>query len=633
MASESKRPPSTKRQVLRRSRTCVVSAAHRNSLNFEPKAFEQTVEKSRENSPEKRSPQSTCQALKHAVSALTRLDDFVSEKLGFGFFSDVYKVTHRMTGQVMVLKMNKQESNRANVLREVQLMNRLAHPNILRFLGVCVHEGQLHALTEFINGGNLEQLLARWEEELPWTQRISLALDMARGVNYLHSRGFFHRDLTSKNVLLRKHDNGRYTALIADFGLSVKIPDPLNDYQRLPVVGSPFWMAPEALNGLYYNERADVFSYGIILCEITARVDSDPDNLPRTKVSGVDYVAFSEKVIYCPLDFLQFAFKCCQIEANKRPSFPEIVESMEKIQRNLNNELLSQKEREKKERKKCCKRSKSEDNILQANDSSSDIENMEESYLTPRLIGQVMSRDDPYYQPSQSNPFASHKRYKDGHKLLGTSRDAASTYDLPSPTYPFTPPCTPQTPGSSRPRAMCGRNCHSLPSSPVLLRKAAERLHMESLHGSAKWNSTQINTRTRSKSAILSESVAMKLQYEWNDGPDPISESSDESDTFHSECAIESQSSHTDSSQQSSTAARRHRMFSGRQQSLDSSILSSYTKTSGLLAVGHKPQPQHSSRDFSPTPSVRSSCESFMSIDEQFVSPASSLSSYSETND
>ncbi|GAB1600392.1 dual specificity testis-specific protein kinase 2-like [Argonauta hians] len=422
----------------------------------------------------------SCEALKHAVSALTRLDDFICEKIGKGFFSEVYRVAHRTTGKVMVLKMNTCSSNRPNMLREVQLMNRLNHPNILRFMGVCVHEGQLHALTEYINGGALYQVLANKDIELPWKTRINLALDISNGMRYFHTRGVFHRDLTSKNILIKISEDDVYTAIVADFGLAAKIPDPLEEF-RLSIVGSPYWMAPEVLKGKKYNEKADVFSFGIILCEITARIDADPDILPRTENFGLDYIAFSEMVEYCPLDFLHLAFRCCQIDPLKRPTFANNVECLLQMRHFLDNPGNSGKDL--KNSKTSCKRSRSEDNILDScNWSSMD----DDPTMTAKVIGQTMSEADPFYVPGRSNPFTLLNKFCDGRKVLGAHRDMNLSFDLPSPSSPFTPPCTPITPDhyprSKRPVGR--RKCQSLPGSPVLLRQAAERFHQESIHGS-----------------------------------------------------------------------------------------------------------------------------------------------------
>jgi serine/threonine protein kinase len=242
------------------------------------------------------------------------------------------QVCHIPTDQVMVLKLNKRMTGMKK-LKEVELLKKLHHPNILRYYGACVHSGQLHPLTEYMNGGTLEELIQELAVALPMALRLKLALDIARGMDYLHRHGMLHRDLNSKNCLLRKHTDC-YTAVVADFGLAAKIPRVIRTLQRTQsVVGTPFWMAPEVLNGKSYDEKADVFSFGIILCELISRLEADPDELPRRKDYGLDEVKFRtlpSVVESRPSeDFLSLAFRCCQILPVERPDFSELREKLE----------------------------------------------------------------------------------------------------------------------------------------------------------------------------------------------------------------------------------------------------------------------------------------------------------------
>eukprot|EP00794_Sanderia_malayensis_P014100 gene14100-15573_t len=304
-------------------------------------------------------------------SQVFRPSDLVyGECIGKGFFGDVIKVTHSRTGEVMVMKQLKKVSkdSEETFLNEVQLLKSLKHPNVLGFIGIMYKNKLLHIITEFISGGTLRKLLKNKDIPLPWEQRVHFAKDIASGMAYLHNMNVIHRDLTSNNCLLRSDKHGM-SVIVADFGLakalqedpcrsprlsplpcqSPRSPPPSNaplsptspgrppiPKKRLTVVGSPFWMAPEMMKGKGYDAKVDIFSFGIVLCEIIGRVKSDPDYLPRTFDFGLDENEFLKMFCQeCPEPFYRLAFKACIMDPEKRPSFAVLEKWFEAIYVNL----------------------------------------------------------------------------------------------------------------------------------------------------------------------------------------------------------------------------------------------------------------------------------------------------------
>ncbi|KAK2911107.1 hypothetical protein QQF64_026758 [Cirrhinus molitorella] len=277
------------------------------------------------------------------------------EILGKGFFGQAIKVTHKATGEVMVMKelIRCDEETQKTFLQEVKVMRSLEHPHVLKFIGVLYKDKRLNLITEFIEGGTLKDFI-RDTDSFPWEQRVSFAKSIASGMAYLHSMSIIHRDLNSHNCLV-KLDN---TVVVADFGLSrlimedkVKQPPPdkptnkkrlfrrIDRKKRYTVVGNPYWMAPEMLNGKRYDEKVDIFSFGIVLCEIIGQVYADPECLPRMLDFGLNVRKFIEKFLpeHCPPAFFALAVACCDLTPDNRPAFQKLEDCFEALA--LNQEL------------------------------------------------------------------------------------------------------------------------------------------------------------------------------------------------------------------------------------------------------------------------------------------------------
>eukprot|EP01087_Luapelamoeba_hula_P012250 TRINITY_DN3403_c2_g1_i1.p1 TRINITY_DN3403_c2_g1~~TRINITY_DN3403_c2_g1_i1.p1 ORF type:complete len:506 (+),score=76.69 TRINITY_DN3403_c2_g1_i1:215-1732(+) len=192
--------------------------------------------------------------------------------LGDGSFGTVYKGRCRSQDvAVKVLHKQDMDEHTLNAFRkEAEIVSRIFHPNILLYMGACTIPGHMAIITELMPRGDLESMLHDKKHAIPLLTRMQMARDAAKGMTWLHSSNpvFIHRDLKTSNLLVADD----YTIKLCDFGLSQikQRGENLLDGAE-GAKGTPLWMAPEVMAGDQFNEKADVYSYGIVLWEILTR--------------------------------------------------------------------------------------------------------------------------------------------------------------------------------------------------------------------------------------------------------------------------------------------------------------------------------------------------------------------------
>lgn len=194
----------------------------------------------------------------------------IGDLLGKGAYGEVYRGKFH-NQQVAIKRLlpdtRKNMTHIESFLTEIKLLASLEHPHVVQFVGVAWDSLlDLMCLTEFMDGGDLRSLLMHYEdtnhEEGFDLEKTGIALEVAHALTYLHSLKpmVLHRDLKSRNILL----TNSLQAKLTDFGISRA----WTDRTMTAGVGSMLWMAPEVMMGTHYDEKADVFSLGVVMSEL-----------------------------------------------------------------------------------------------------------------------------------------------------------------------------------------------------------------------------------------------------------------------------------------------------------------------------------------------------------------------------
>ncbi|KAH8914320.1 kinase-like protein [Atractiella rhizophila] len=187
--------------------------------------------------------------------------------------------------------------------------------------------------------GNGKKYLKEDEEEdqddadyrpMPWRLRVSFAVDVTRAVAYLHARGCMHRDLKGENLLVTENERLK----VCDFGFARLVAKSEQERRRITFCGTDGYMSPEILLGEEFGLETDIYSLGIIFCELLSRKLVDNHTFAR---SPPLYTLDANEVHSlaspgCPPSFIRLALECCATDPRQRPGIRQVLDGLRAVE-------------------------------------------------------------------------------------------------------------------------------------------------------------------------------------------------------------------------------------------------------------------------------------------------------------
>ncbi|XP_055803187.1 serine/threonine-protein kinase STY17-like [Solanum dulcamara] len=255
-------------------------------------------------------------------------------KVASGSFGDLYKGTY--CSQEVAIKVLKPENLNMDMVKEfsqeVFIMRKIRHKNVVQFIGACTRPPNLCIVTEFMTRGSIYTFLHKQRGAFKLPTLLKVAIDVSKGMSYLHQNNIIHRDLKTANLLMDEHG----VVKVGDFGVArVQTQTGVMTAET----GTYRWMAPEVIEHKPYDHKADVFSFGIVLWELLTGEIPYAYLTPLQAAIGVVQQGLRPTIPKSTHPKLaELLEKCWQQDPTQRPDFSEILDILKQLTREVGDD-------------------------------------------------------------------------------------------------------------------------------------------------------------------------------------------------------------------------------------------------------------------------------------------------------